>query len=151
MRLIALAGLVSVEKMQLALDLARYYREQGASVTIIDTIARLYIEPASLSGETLIRPQGDIFTQLPALLTTIEAEVVVWAVSETAAPETLFGALDDLDGVDTLTLALIDTRTCDCFPNLRVSLETHADLIVNLPYDFYEIVARMETVKPPDA
>jgi len=70
--------------------------------------------------------------------------VVIAAVSETMHPETLFSALDRLHEqhptLEMHTIALIDLRTCDCFPNVREVLERHADTVIMLPYDLSEVV-----------
>jgi hypothetical protein len=40
-----------------------------------------------------------------------------------------------------VTIALIDLRTCDCFPNLRQAFEEAADITVMMPYHLAEIVS----------
>jgi hypothetical protein len=60
------------------------------------------------------------------------------------APDALFILLDQLrdddPALELSTLALLDTRTCDCFPNLRVTLEAYADYSVYLPVDTDELL-----------
>lgn len=135
MHLITLAGLVTIEKIQLAIDLAQYYSQAGQRVTVLDNIARLRIDPVYLSGETLLRMPGDAVGALAGLLPTLAADVVLFAASESAEPEALFTALAELDpSIQTTTLALLDLRTCDCFPHLRQTLEQHADYVIHMPY-----------------
>ena len=131
-RLIALTGLVSVEKAEIAQALAHHYATQGSTVTLIDNIARFAIE-----SETAIRLNGDIAHYLAPTLDHIASDVVVLAAAETANPDDLFTALDALHAEYAVyTLALIDTRTCDCFPALRQALETYADAVIQLPTEF---------------
>lgn len=143
MWLIALTGLVSVEKIQLTIELAGYFNQQGKQVTVVDNIARLAIDPVHLSSTALIRRDGDILNDLNVLLRTLESEqieVIIFAASENASPEAMFAALADLSQVRVTTVAMIDVRTCDCFPNLRRALEDHADLVVNVPYEFSGVI-----------
>jgi hypothetical protein len=60
------------------------------------------------------------------------------------APDALFVLLDELreqnPALEITTLALLDTRTCDCFPHLLVSLEEYADAAVYLPLETDEVL-----------
>jgi len=141
MKLIVLTGLVAVEKGELALELADYFSQQGLSVTVLDNIARLPLKQPSVP---LRRVGGDIVAQLPYLLADIESDIVLLAVSEQVQPDSLSVALDSLynqfDTIVIKTLALIDLRTCDCFPAMRERLEANADVVVMLPYNLDEVL-----------
>lgn len=149
MKVIALIGLVAIEKIQLAVELATYYTWQtDKTVTVIDNVARLAIDPAQLSDEPLIRISGDITEQLADHLKTIETDMLLIAVSESAELDNLFIALDiiteTLPDVDLITIGLVDLRTCDCFPNLRVKLEDYADVHFLAPFNAEEVVGAIE-------
>lgn len=130
MKLIVLMGLVAVEKHTVALDLAQRYTAQGHSVALLDNVARLSLPEAQ-------RIEGDALLHLPQILAEHSREVVIVALSERAEPAASFAALDALHdqipGLDLQVIALIDTRTCDCFPQMRESLEMHADTVLHLP------------------
>jgi len=144
MRLIALLGLVIVEKIDLTETLARQLVQVGQRVAVIDNLSRLTLDPAQLSGAAYTRLDGNLNDALPLLLGDLEADVLVLAVSETMPPDDSFILLDRLrethPGLETQTLALIDTRTCDCFPQTQQALEASADAIINLPADFEVVV-----------
>lgn len=143
MKLIVLMGLVSVEKHEAAQMLAQHYNEQGQTVALLDNVARLPLTVNAMP-ESAQRLDGDALTQLPHVLARSEADVVILALSERAEPAASFVALDALyDHVVDLNLqilALIDTRTCDCFPNVRESLELHADAVLNLPISYQDLL-----------
>jgi hypothetical protein len=139
MRLIVLAGLVASEKIELTQALARHYAAQGQRVTVLDHVSRLPLDPGGLRGAAYRRINGALEAVLPELLESLHSEIVLLAASETISPDALFTLLDALrdqdPALEITTLALLDTRTCDCFPNLRVSLETYADYSVYLPVE----------------
>lgn len=142
MRLIALAGLVSVEKTELAVMLAQYFVRRGQTVTLIDNVSRTPMPPVEAVQQ--VRIEDD---PAPSLLSTLEnltSDVVIFAASETVPPDALFLLLDDvqqqLPALAVQTLALIDTRTCDCFPQFRVSLESYADGVINLPVEWASVL-----------
>lgn len=144
MRLIALLGLVIVEKIDLIATFAAQFADSGQSVAVIDNLSRLSIDPAQLSDVNYVRLEDDLAENLPLLLGELEADVVLLAVSETTPPDETFVLLDRLaeqnPGLETQTLALIDTRTCDCFPQTRQALEASADVVVNLPVAFETVL-----------
>lgn len=145
MKVIVLVGLVAIEKIQLAVDLATYYTwETDQTVTVIDNVARMAIDPVHLNDEPLIRVNDDITEGLTDRLAGIQTDIVLIAVSETAELDQLFIALDivseQLSSVEFITLGLIDLRTCDCFPNLREKLEDYTDVHFLAPFDVNEIV-----------
>lgn len=144
MKLIVLTGLVAVEKLQLAADLARYYIAAGETVTVLDHVSRMPLAEANLPpAVTNIRLEGDLE---PSLLHLREpaSDVVILAASETLPPDALFVLLDGLSAqlpdLDVQTLALVDTRTCDCFPMMRESLENYADVTLYLPFTFEAVM-----------
>ena len=144
MKVIVLTGLVSIEKGQLARELAKHFLK-NKSVTIIDNIARISIE--KLDGVLIKRYEENITKKLPEILHSTLADIAIVAVSEQAHPEKLFIALDDLQEQsdwEIYTLALIDTRTCDCFPNVREALELYADVSVMMPYELDEVVSYVD-------
>jgi hypothetical protein len=147
MQLIVLTGLVIVEKQQFTLDLARHYIAQGQPVAIIDNMARLTLDQSQIAQASYQRLEGDLDGQLAPLLSQSTAVVTILAASETLPPETLFVQLDALrdalSDISITTLALIDTRTCDCFPQVRQQLELYADVVVNMPADPAAVIAQL--------
>lgn len=150
MQLIVLTGLVVVEKATLALELAQYHHHEGRTTHIIDNMVRLPIAAEHATGDdiTITRLQGDLTHYLHDALDHIDAHTVILAVAETAHPDALFTLLDDVqyrrDDVQHMrTLALVDTRTCDCFPHVRDALETYADAVIMLPSTFDEVIGAL--------
>jgi hypothetical protein len=146
MKVIVLAGLVTVEKIELASDLARAFRKQAENVVLPDNIARLAIDPANFDIPVQ-RIAGDIPVALKGILDNLDADIVLLALSEQIHPDDLFVAIDSLSDtireIDVRTLALIDVRTCDCFPHLRESLEQNADVSIHLPYKLDEVLTHV--------
>lgn len=144
MKMIVLTGLVSIEKAQLAADMAHYISTQGQSVQVIDNIARQALTKIVTDVQHVTRIEGDNLNNLIDSLASVSADVVIVAVTEQAHPEKLFVALDNLqeqfDTWEIYTIALIDTRTCDCFPNVRQALELYADVSLMLPYDLDQVL-----------
>lgn len=142
MKVIVLTGLVSIEKAQLSIQLATYSQEHALDVYIIDNIMRQAIPTET--PHTMQRITEDILPDLDTLLSDIQADVTIIALSEQAHPEKLFVALDQLreqfPASDFHALAMIDTRTCDCFPNVRQALEMYADASIMLPYELDEVL-----------
>ncbi len=145
MHLITLAGLVSVEKGELTIGLAQHFAQAGMAVTVIDNIGRLPLDTKHLWQVDYVRLQTDLPAELPLVIEQLDSDVVLLAANETIAPDDLFVLLDDLQQPDLRlqTLALIDTRTCDCFPQVRENLETHADVVINLPATVAEVIAKL--------
>ncbi len=139
MKLMVLTGLVSVEKAAAAAYLAKHYAEQGQRVTVLDNVARIPMD-VTLFAQAPQRITGDISRVLPQVLDHVQGDVVILAVSEAANPDDVYVALDALKEthphIAVKTIALIDTRTCDCFPQIRERLELYADHIVNLPIEW---------------
>ena len=142
MKVIVLTGLVSIEKAQLARELATHFTNDKL-VTIIDNIARVAIED-SPEKVTVKRYSENISKKLGDILQESPSDIAIIALSEQAHPEKLFIELDDLqeqrDDWQIYTLALIDTRTCDCFPNVREALELYADVSIMMPYTLDEVL-----------
>lgn len=142
MKLIVLTGLVVIEKIELTVELANTYLAQGLSVSIVDNIARIPIdsEVAPVLPQRII---GDIATQLDNLQ-HLDSDIVILAASESANPDSLFSALellrDSIPNLETHTIALIDLRTCDCFPNVREHLERYAHQVIMMPYTLEEVL-----------
>ena len=152
MKLIALAGLVSIEKINLTVELSQYFSEERhAKVFVIDTIKRMGIS-SELLGVPHQRITEPMLDTLAERLQDIEADIVLWAVDETVSPEALFLALDGLydtaPQIDVQTLALIDLRTCDCFPQTRKALEAYADVALLMPYDLEDIIKHVDYSTP---
>ena len=146
MKVVALVGLVSIEKIQLVIDLATHYTwNTDKSVTVIDNIARLAIDPVQLSDEPLIRVNGDITVGLVDRVRDLDSDIVLMAVSESAELDNLFISLDmmteELPQVQLITIGLIDLRTCDCFPQIRENLEDYTDLHFLAPFDVNAILS----------
>jgi hypothetical protein len=144
MKLIILAGLVAIEKHDLAAELAAHYTQAGQCVTVIDNVERLALQPDQLGYGELVRLRGDALTQLPALLETSEEDVLILTLSENVAPEQVYLMREYLNtqyaALDVHTVALIDLRTCDCFPQTRLEYEQTADIVVMLPYDLGRVI-----------
>lgn len=134
MQVIALTGLVSVEKIQLTLWLAKRLHAAGQRVALLDNLARLRLDPVPGVPARLIRHAGALSGLAGMLLPLVpDTDVVLVAVAEDADPEQLFATLSELPApLHTLAVAILDLRTCDCFPGLRLLLEAHADLVINL-------------------
>ena len=145
--MIVLIGLVTVEKITLALDLARQHVDAGRTVTVIDNVRQLAVDGSGLIGIEVIRLEGDLRDGLWAVIEGVTSDVILLAVSETMPPDDLFLLLADLRNalpqIEIQTLALIDTRTCDCFPQLRAQLEDYADVVVNLPAQVDELMRQL--------
>lgn len=145
MRVIAFVGLVSIEKIQLIIELATYYTwDTQLSVTVIDNVSRLTIDRAELNDEPLIRVNGDITQELTEQLADTESDIVLIAVSENAELDNLFIAFDmmreQLSQLDLTTVGLVDLRTCDCFPNLREKLESYTDVHFLAPFNVNNVL-----------
>jgi hypothetical protein len=127
-------GLVSVEKAELAALAANHVTGSGRRAVIFDGGARLRVDSEWVAAARLVRLDG--LAQLPGLLAASDEDVAILAAPETAATDAVFAALAALErpGLTLTTAALIDLRTCDCFPNLRAELEASADVTLAIPY-----------------
>ena len=133
MQLIVLTGLVITEKQQLALDLTRHYQAQGERAVVLDNGVGI-----TSADDLRIEPLKGDLDQLAEKVAQLAVDVVILAAYPGTSPQDLFATLDTLSvqqpDVQVRTLALIDTRTCDCFPHLREELEMHADVVLNVPF-----------------
>ena len=78
----------------------------------------------------------------PEEAATLPADaVVVWPVPAEVHPENVLEMLDRFPNAEIRQIAMIDNRTCDCFPHLREMLEDHADLTLNYPFAIEEVIA----------
>jgi NAD(P)-dependent dehydrogenase (short-subunit alcohol dehydrogenase family) len=147
-KVIALVGLVSIEKIQVALELAQHYSQAGHTVSIIDNVARLAIDRAQVGDESLQRINGDIIPLLGDVIPRQDADTLILAISENAGLDALFVALDILTEqhptLDLMTVGLIDLRTCDCFPHLREKLEDYTDVHFLALFNVTHIVGAIE-------
>jgi hypothetical protein len=147
MKLIVLAGLPVYEKAEFASELARMLLASGRRVTLIDNGARP-VEPPS--GVTVRRIAGgcvccSLAEQLYQVMAEIDQGVAVLIASESAHPEALRLILENLragqPGLEFRLLALVDDRTCDCFPHVRQMLEDAADDVLYPPFAPEEALA----------
>lgn len=129
-------GLVSVEKAELAAQIANHVTGSGRRGVIFDGGARLRVDSEWVTAARLARLDADGLARLPDLLAASDEDVAILAAPETAATDAVFAALAALErpGLAITTAALIDLRTCDCFPNLREELESSADVTLAIPY-----------------
>lgn len=143
MKLVVLAGLITVEKIQLARELASFFKQQALKVLVLDNVARLPMKPGNFDVPVQ-RITDDITIQLKHLLQNSDADLLILALSEQIHPDDCFIMLENLSDtiaeIDIRSIALLDTRTCDCFPNLRENLEQYADLSIYLPYRLDEVL-----------
>lgn len=142
MKLIALTGLVFVEKVALAKVVAGREVAQGRSVVILDNGGRMPLKADTLAVP-VIRLDDDMNRGLPRALRNSAAEIFILIVSEYMQPDAAFISLDALyeefPDLDVRIVALIDTRTCDCFPQVRDQFESFADVVISLPVVFEEV------------
>ncbi len=127
--LIVLIGLAVIEKAQLARDLSDELQSQGHTVRIMDSSstaddARLPDESRRAEESVLIwnTPAETDIDQLASRLITLEA-----------------------DGIRPLTIALLDNRTCECFPTVQDQLEQTADLTFHLPFELRDVLWSIST------
>ncbi len=136
MRIIALAGLAAGEKAELALDLARHFRQAGQRVHLIDNMQHMTIPANRVEPGVTLTRSASLPGAVAAALAP-GADLALLTVAEQAAPDELFALLDS-GTVDVRVLAIVDDRTCDCFPTLRQALEDHADAVLRPPFTLRE-------------
>lgn len=144
MRLIVLSGLVTVEKNALALEIAQTFQAAGIKTLLVDSVQRLPLNATAHGPDAYVRLAVLDAAALAAVLHNTQAGTVLLLAAETLAPDALFVLLDDVQQaiptLEIITLALIDTRTCDCFPHFRIALEDYADFVVSLPFDTASVI-----------
>ncbi len=120
MQMIALTGLVMVEKLDLTVELAKVALAHKQPVTVINNIHYPPLDAERLGSATLIDitkniSADNLAAQVIAALPTIADGVVLLPISEMIPPDPLFMALEDIrDSQPTLDLrmlALVNTRT----------------------------------------
>lgn len=148
MRLIAITGLATYEKAQLAHDIGQKLTQQGQNVTIIDNSNCR--ELSDTEGVDVTRIVGGcVCCSLPGKLyktmAIVDADTVILIASESAHPESLMAVMDNLVAgqpeIEVRTIGVIDDRTCNCFPHLHEMLEDYADLTLRLPFNLDEALA----------
>jgi hypothetical protein len=147
MKLIVLMGLMSIEKAELAALLANHVTGDGRSAVIFDGVQRLHIDREWVAAARLVRLDTNHgLAGLPALVSASREDVAILAAPETAPPDAVFAALVALDRPDLTitTAALIDLRTCDCFPHLREELESSTDVTLEIPYVLPDVLRALD-------
>jgi hypothetical protein len=121
-KLITLVGLNTVAKAQLMRDLSAHFQEQGLTTQQFDGSVTRF---ADTNIQTSVKSDD---------------QITIWNTPQNTEMERLSSVLLDQEaqGVQPLTIALLDTRTCDCFPTLREEMEQTADLTLSLPFDLKE-------------
>jgi hypothetical protein len=147
MRLIALAGLPAYEKAELATRLVQMLSAAGQRITLIDNGTRPVAPPPDVTVERIAGGCVccSLAGQLYRAMTGIDADVVVLIASESAQPDMLRLTLENLrdsqPGLELRLVALVDDRTCDCFPHVRQMLEEAADQALYPPFVPEEVLA----------
>ncbi len=142
--LLVITGLAGTEKARLTVGMAQALQATDQRVTILDHSENNPMHP--LATLTITRVIHDLPGAISTALRTDNA-IVLLNAAESLHPETLYRLV--YDGIDRMTshsvdvriLALVDDRTCDCFPHLRALLEDHADLTLRYPFAIEEALA----------
>ncbi len=132
-----------MEKVDLTVALAQHFMDTGRRVAVMDRGARLRLTTDHLPDEVILRPRSEpVQSPLIPVYDDSEVDVTLYIASETLHPDDLFIAVDEARsrGHTVAVLAVIDARTCDCFPQVRETLELSADVVVNVPYDLNTIL-----------
>lgn len=138
--LIIVTGVASYAKADFTEHLAQHALASGQSVTIIDQSEQKNSAP--IDGVTY-QPQAD----------TLNDGTTLFNTAESLHPDAMLAVVDDLYGkypaLEVKVLAVVDEKTCDCFPNLRRILEDYADFAVRYPLDddaITEAIAQVEAI-----
>lgn len=141
MKILILAGLVSYDKAALAEDMARRLAATGQSVTLIDNSE--YTAVSAVNGVTVIRVEKS--TGAAAATAGTHSDVILITASEALSPDGLLALQDEVQTVHPAAvvrqIALVDDRTCDCFPHLREAFDAQADLVLHAPFDLEKALA----------
>ena len=142
MKLIALTGIVGHQKAQFAVELAEALQNCGQRVGIIDNGDHSAL---LASQRVLIHRLTEGFDEpIYNEIQRMACDVILLVVSESTHPESLVMVLEHLqERLPDLTIrlmALIDDRTCDCFPHLRWMLEASADITLHAPFAVQQIL-----------
>jgi hypothetical protein len=139
MHLWVLAGLLPLEKHQLAQELVQHWGQQGQSVALFDQGLAYPLAGA-------IRLSGALLPQMATLLQQQSAPAALLIVAENSSPGALYADLDELQlalpAVTIRILALVDERTQACFPQVGDSWEQIAATVIPYPYSLAEVVMR---------
>lgn len=149
-RLIVLTGLVTVEKIDLGLALAHHFATREP-VALVDHMGSINIAQDRINASRikLIRLNESISQGLTAILYNARYRVILFITAPTIAPDILLTTLshlqDTMPSLAIYTLALVDNRTCDCFPAVRQLYEETADAVVHLPEDGSTVINLVNT------
>lgn len=126
MRLIVLTGVASYPKTQIAQQI----KAREPQTIIIDNGEHLAFDGADICLESLGGGLADV-------LGGVDTALLIAA--ESINPEHLLALLDslhdDYDDLHITTIAVIDDRTCACFPHLEDMLRGYADVTLEPPFD----------------
>ena len=140
MKISILTGIIGQEKAQFAIQLAQAYLAKGLRVAIINN-GNVSIDNKVTANIYLGLTLGDN-ERLYNELQSMQQDILLVIAAESAHPETIIDALDILQAAQpdssSKLIALIDNRTCDCFPHLREMLEATADLTLRAPFSINE-------------
>ena len=140
MKIIVLTGIIGQEKAQFAVQLAQAYQDTGLRVAIINngTVPIANGLTAKIYAGLILGGNEPLYNEIQ----TMQEDVLLVIAAESAHPEALIAALDNLQAAQpdnrSQLIALIDDRTCDCFPHLREILEVTADLTLHAPFSIDE-------------
>lgn len=143
MRVIVIAGLAVVEKVDLTVALARHFVARGQRVAVIDNGGRFTIDADILPDDVILRHRSESVQSLSIpVYDDSETDVTLYIADETLHPDDLFIAVDEArsQGQIVDVVAVIDARTCDCFPQVRESLEMSADDVVHVPFNLKAVL-----------
>ena len=150
MRLIAITGLAGIEKGRLTLDMAAHLQEHGQRVRVLDNAENNPLNDLHGYAPSLI-PFERITDDLSVLLYSHFAEIsaqdtdiVLLNVAESLNPEQLYASLMGIPEIsidDVRVIAVLDDRTCNCFPHVYDLLEQFADLTLTYPFTLEEALS----------
>jgi len=154
MQLIILMGIVSIEKHQLTAEIANHFVDRGEHVHVVDNVQRLPLDSESVDAPLTRLVSDDVLTSSLPIFAEQNAQVGLLALSEKIHPETLMMSILDMETqwqsiapqspLHMTTIGMIDLRTCDCFPNIRVMIENNADIVTYVPYDLTKIIPQIQ-------
>ncbi|MEQ8673854.1 MAG: hypothetical protein RLP44_12640 [Aggregatilineales bacterium] len=150
MKLIAITGLAGIEKGRLTLDMATHLQRQGQRVLVLDNGENNplnTLQDHALSPITIERITGDLSVALYSHLAEIskqDMDIVLLNVAESLNPEELYASLTGIAEInieDVRVIAVLDDRTCNCFPHVQDLLEQFADLTLTYPFTLEEALS----------
>ncbi|MGB1286228.1 MAG: hypothetical protein ACPG7F_06840 [Aggregatilineales bacterium] len=144
MQLIALTGMMILEKADLCIALAQHFGAAGQRVCLLDNLAGTDITGELPAGVMCHKIMLD---NLPGFVVLDPADIFLLAVSERAHPDTTVQALLNLEihepALTVQTIALIDARSEGCFPQVVETLIQNADVSLHLPATLDDILEVM--------